>query len=340
MTASQTKVLQYLDEAYATERTLISVLSEQIAMTPRGSYRNALETHLRETRDHANRVGRRRKALGGGSGPLTSVVGVAQTAIGQVLAMGKSPIDMLRGTSGEEKILKNAKDASATEALEISTYTSLERLARVVGDTETAELAASIRADEEKMLDRIRKELPKLTDAVVRADVKGEHSFDVTKTGAADTARSTGRKAAKTARKTGSAAKTRSRQARKVPGVARAEGAVKGAAASEGALAIARYDSLNADEITSKLASLSQIDLAKVQAYERKNENRTTILDRISSLQGDEPWTGYDELTVSEIVAVLGEGDEERIKKARAYERAHRNRAGVLETAERQTSNA
>src|SRR5215210_825721 len=125
MSNGKQKVLQYLDEAYATERTLVSVLSEQIAMTPRGSYRNALERHLRETRDHANRVERRRKALGGGSGPLGSVVGIAQTAIGQALAIGKSPIDMLRGTSGEEKILKNAKDASATEALEISTYTSL-----------------------------------------------------------------------------------------------------------------------------------------------------------------------------------------------------------------------
>ena len=125
-----------------------------------------------------------------------------------------------------------------------------------------------------------------------------------------------------------------------MPGVARAEGAAKGAVASQGDLAIARYDSLNADEITSKLASLSQVDLAKVQAYERKNENRTTILERISSLQGNEPWAGYDELTVSEIVAVIGEGDEERIKKARSYERAHKNRAGVLEATERQTSNA
>src|SRR3954464_3042530 len=145
MKASQTKVLQYLDEAYATERTLVSVLSEQIAMTPRSSYRSALETHLRDTRNHADRVGRRRQALGGGSGPLGSVLGVAQTAVGQALAFGKTPIDLLRGTSGEEKVLKNRKDASATEALEISTYTSLERLARVVGDTETAELAASIR---------------------------------------------------------------------------------------------------------------------------------------------------------------------------------------------------
>ena len=99
---------------------------------------------------------------------------------------------MLRGTGGEEKVLKNAKDACATEALEIATYTAIERLARVVGDTETADLAASIRADEEKMLERITRELPNLTDAVIRADVKGDHSFDVTKTGAADAARAHG----------------------------------------------------------------------------------------------------------------------------------------------------
>ena len=170
MSNGKQKVLQYLDEAYATERTLISVLSEQIAMTPRGSYRNALETHLRETRDHANRVGRRRKALGGGSGPLSSVLGIAQTAVGQALAIGKSPIDMLRGTSGEEKILKNAKDACAAEALEIATYTALEHVARAAGDEETADLAASIRTDEERMLERVTRELTKLARAVVEAE--------------------------------------------------------------------------------------------------------------------------------------------------------------------------
>jgi ferritin-like metal-binding protein YciE len=340
MTTGNDKILQYLDEAHAHERALVSVLTSQIAMTPRGSYRTALESHLRETRDHADRVGRRRKALGGGTGPLASVVGLAETVVGQALALSKTPLDMVRGTGGEEKVLKNAKDACATEALEIATYTALERLARVVGDTETADLAASIRADEERMLERITRELPKLTDAVVRADVKGRHSFDVTKTGAADAARSTGRKAASSARKTTAAAKRQSRQARKVPGVARAEGRAKGAAASQGDLSIARYDSLTADEITSRLPSLSQIELAKVDAYERKNENRSTILERISSLQGDEPWPGYDELTVSEVIAVIGEGDESRIKQVRTYERAHKNRAGVLEAAERETSNA
>jgi ferritin-like metal-binding protein YciE len=340
MNASKKKVVQYLDEAHAHERALVSVLVSQIAMTPRGSYRSALETHLRETRNHADRVGRRRKALGGGTGPLGSVVGVAETVVGQALALGKTPIDMLRGSGGAEKVLKNAKDACATEALEIATYTAIERLARVVGDTETADLAASIRADEVKMLERITRELPALTDAVVRADVKGEHAFDVSTTGAADAARATGKKAASSARKTTASAKRQSRQARKVPGVARAEGRAKGAAASEGDLAIARYDALTVEEIAGRLPSLSQIELAKVDAYERKNQNRSTVLDRVSTLQAAEPWAGYDELTANEVRAVLGEGDDERAKQVHSYERAHKNRAGVLEAAERERSNA
>ena len=36
-------------------------------------------------------------------------------------------------------------------------------------------------------------------------------------------------------------------------------------------LAIARYDQLTAEEIAGKLTELSQIDLAKVDAYERKH---------------------------------------------------------------------
>ena len=86
-------------------------------------------------------------------------------------------------------MLKNAKDAAATEALEIATYTAIERLATSVGDDETARLAASIRTDEERMLARVLEEIPKLTDAVVGADVHGNGSYDVTKTGAADATR-------------------------------------------------------------------------------------------------------------------------------------------------------
>jgi ferritin-like metal-binding protein YciE len=336
----QQKVVQYLNEAHATEQALVRVLQAQIAMTPRGAYRSALESHLRETRDHAGRVGRRVAELRQGGNPLMAVVGAAETVVGQALALGKTPLDLLRGSGGEEKVLKNAKDAAATEALEIATYTAIERLARAGGDDKTATLAASIRADEEKMLARILREIPKLTDAVVGAEVKGNGSYDVTTTGAGDTARAAGRTTRTAARKSGTAAKRQARQARKVPGVARAEGQVKGAVASEGDLAIARYDKLTADEIIGRLTELSQIDLAKVQAYERKNQNRQTILGRIESLQGNEPWAGYDELTVSEVTAVLSEGDDERARQVRTYERGHKGRAGILEATERELTNA
>ena len=125
-----------------------------------------------------------------------------------------------------------------------------------------------------------------------------------------------------------------------MPGVARAEGQVKGAVASEEDLAIARYDTLTAEEITGKLPELSQIDLAKIEAYERKNQNRTTILSRVTSLRSDEPWAGYDELTAAEVIAVLSEGDDDRAAQVRSYERSHKDRAGVLKAAERELTNA
>jgi ferritin-like metal-binding protein YciE len=327
MSTSDQKVMQYLNEAHATELALVRVLQSQIAIAQPGSHREGLERHLDETRDHAERVGNRLEELGHHGGPITGAVGAVEALIGQIVALGKTPFDLLRGSGGDEKVLKNAKDACATEALEIATYTALERLARSVGDDTTARLATSIRADEERMLARVLREIPTLTEAVVGADVRGESTYSVTSTGAADAVREAGTRAKRTAR-----------QARKVPGVARAEGQLKGAVASEQDLAIGRYDALTAEEIVGRLADLSQVDLAKVAVYERRHQNRSTVLGRIDSLQGDEPWPGYDELTADEVRAVLAESDDDRIRQVRAYERGHKNRAGVLKAAERQTA--
>jgi ferritin-like metal-binding protein YciE len=317
------KIVQYLNEAHATEQALTRVLQSQIAMTPRGSYRSALETHLAETHDHTRRVQRRLSELGEGTSTLQSVVGFAETVVGQVIAVGKTPLDLMRGNGGAEKVLKNAKDAAATEALEIATYTSIERLAKATGDEKTAQLAASILADEEKMLARVLREIPKLTEAVLGG------SFDIATTGAGETVK-----------RAATATKRAARQTRKVPGVAQVEGQVKGAVASESDLAIARYDTLTADEILGRLPQLSQVDLAKVDSYERRHENRTTVLERVSTLRGNEPWPGYDELNVSEVRAALAEAGDARLKAVRTYERAHKARTSVLDAAERELATA
>jgi ferritin-like metal-binding protein YciE len=335
MEKTEQKIVQYLSEAHAMEQALVTMLRSQIAMTPRGSYRDSLESHLRETREHANRVQRRLDELGRSGSPLQAGVGLLQSVIGQALALGKTPFDLIRGSGGEEKVLKNAKDTCATEALEIATYTAIECLASSVGDKVTEALADSIRADEQKMLDRILREIPKLTEAVVRSDIRGNPSYDIGKTGAADAARSTSERARGAASDVTSSAKRTARNARKVPGVAQAEGQIKGALASEGDLAITGYGKLTAAEIVEKLPHLSQIDLAKIASYERKTQNRTTILSRITGLRGDEPWAGYDELGVDEIRAELDESDEEHIKRVRSYEHSHKNRSGVIDATER-----
>ena len=333
------KLVQYLNEAHGSELALVRQLQAQIAMTPKGQYRDGLETHLQETRRHAERVDARAVELGEGNNPLQVGLGALESLIGQALALTKTPLDLVRGTGGEEKVLKNAKDSCAAEALEIATYTALARLAQTAGDAKTEKLANSVLADEQRMLDRLLREIPRLTDAVARAEFDGNGSYDVTETGAAEAVREVSRTTKRTARQGAGQAKRTARQARKVPGVARAEGTVKGAVASESDLAIASYDSLSADEVQDKLSELSQIDLAKVNAYERKNQNRSTVTGRIDSLQADEPWPGYDELGVDEVRAVLSEADETRVKAVRSYERKHKNRAGVLQATERELSN-
>jgi ferritin-like metal-binding protein YciE len=336
MSKSEQKVLQYLNEAHAAEVGLVRTMQAQILMAPRGSYRTALESHLRETRDHASRLERRMSELGREGQPLMAVLGLAESVVSQILALGKTPFDLIRGGGGEEKVLKAAKDACAAEALEIATYTALERLARSVHDEQTAELAASIRAEEQKMLERVLRAIPRLADAVVGAEVEGESTYELSETGAADLVGELGKSAKRGAAKVQSETRRAARGARKVPGVARVEGQVKGVVAGEQDLGISGYDKLNASEIVAKLPNLSQVELAKVESYERRNQARTTIQTRIDSLQAKEPWPGYDELNADEIRSVLAESDEERIGEVRSYERAHKNRAGVLEATNRE----
>ena len=78
---------------------------------------------------------------------------------------------MVRGTSPEEKLLKNAKTEYWNEHEEIATYAAIETLAEEVGDKETAKLARDIRRDEEKMARYLERLIPSLTKAVAKAEI-------------------------------------------------------------------------------------------------------------------------------------------------------------------------
>lgn len=165
------KIVQYLAEAHSRETALIQTLAAHIKIAEPGPYRTGLESHLRETQVHAQRVQQRLRELGAGKSLLATGFGLAQNIVTNTLSLAKAPVDLIRGGDRKEKMLKNARDEMVTETLEIATYDAIERMARNVGDETTAELAADIRIDEEAMLENLRNEIPNLTDAVVRAQV-------------------------------------------------------------------------------------------------------------------------------------------------------------------------
>jgi ferritin-like metal-binding protein YciE len=246
MTSPETTLTQLLAEAHAGEVALVSVLTEQIAMAPQGSLRDALERHLDETRSHAERIDERLGDLGEHRSRLESagaaVYAAAELVVAQGLALAKTPLDLVRGHGGYEKALKNAKDACATEALEIATYDAIEQVAKSAGDDKTAKLAREIRADEERTLAKLREEIPALAAAVV-----GDATFKPSQTGAADGAR----KAAKTAaRKTGASAP------------------------------LPRYDELTVDEVIKRVGS-DESKAKEVARYEKAHQNRKGVLEGI-----------------------------------------------------------
>ena len=221
MRRSDAKLIQYLREAHATELALVTTLRAHIAITPRGAYRLLLERHLDETRAQARRIERRLAELGVSRSVVQSGVTALQGLAGQVLSLSKGQVDVLRGQSGEEKLLKNAKDECATEALEIATYDSLITLSRAVGDETTAKLAEKHLEQEERMLEGLREHIPVLTQATVLAQAGGKPSYDLGSTGAADTVKTARKRAEKTVKDAtggGSSSSLSSSRTRRSPG--------------------------------------------------------------------------------------------------------------------------
>ena len=101
------------------------------------------------------------------SDAASKVTEVAQRGV----ALAQGPLHAVRGTGEEEKQLKNAKDEFSDEAQEIATYRAIETLADTVGDRQTAQIARSIRRQEERMASFLERLIPTLTKAMAQAEI-------------------------------------------------------------------------------------------------------------------------------------------------------------------------
>ena len=179
LSTADAKLVQYLNEAFGLEKRLETALEAHIAMATRPAYKKRLREHLSETKRHAREVKKRIKALGGEASTIDApgpapVAGAAQVVISgaqKASALAQGPLHAMRGTGEQEKQLKNAKTEYASEAEEIATYSAIETLAGVLGDTETQKLARAIGREEQRMQSYLGKEIVRLTKAVASEEI-------------------------------------------------------------------------------------------------------------------------------------------------------------------------
>jgi ferritin-like metal-binding protein YciE len=169
------KLVRWLSEAHGKEAELEADLTAHIALTQKPAYKKRLQQHLKETRDHKRRVASRIKQLGGPTGQnlISATTSMMGEMTGKTVAAVKGQVGAARAmvTEQAETHLRNAQEEFREEHVEIALYTRLETLATEVGDRETAQLARSIRRDEERMAKFLLAEMGRLVKDVVRADI-------------------------------------------------------------------------------------------------------------------------------------------------------------------------
>ena len=333
MSQSEQKIVQYLNEAHATEVGLVRVLQSQIAMTPRGTYRTgAREAPSRDARRTPSACRRGWRELGPSGNPLLAgigfIEGVAEPGAGAVEDAARP---RARGAAARRRCSRTPRTPAPPRRWRSRPTPRSSTWPGRSATTTTAELAASIRADEEQMLDRVLRELPKLArrgrafrgrrQAVLRRHRDRR-----------------GRRRARDGRRRPSRPRAARRRA---PSARLARPARCRASRGPRARSRARSRPRGSGDRAATTSSPPRRSPASSPGSRRSTwprstptsastTNRTTVLSRISALQGDEPWPGYDELTVDEIQCRPRRATTTAPSEVRRYERAHKNRAGVL----------
>jgi ferritin-like metal-binding protein YciE len=186
-TVRDSKMIDLLNDAYSKEKELEAALQSHLEMTVRSDYQKRLKEHVRETKSHATAVAKRITQLGGepaivsmpGPEGLSRAAQGVHDVVGKAKAAAQGPLDAVRGSGEQARMLHNARAEFENEAHEIATYTVIDSFAKAVGDRPTAELARKILRDEERMQAFLGKLLADLSidmahDEVPVSEIHGE----------------------------------------------------------------------------------------------------------------------------------------------------------------------
>jgi ferritin-like metal-binding protein YciE len=279
LNARDAKLVQFLNEAHAKEAELEADLTAHINLTQKAPYKKRLQQHLRETKDHKKRVARQIKDLGGNATAGVHAPGIPDAAgelAGKAIAAVKGQVGVARAalTEKAETHVRNAREELREEYVEIGTYLAIEALATEVGDRQTAQLAKSIRRDEQKMADYLERLIPQLMKDVVKKEIPREQrplSDGRTRRSTSTRKRATTSRSRTTARKSSTRsparkATTRARRATKAAATGARSGAraastsaKRSAAGSRGGSSIGSRTSSNGRSRTSSRSSSRKV---------------------------------------------------------------------------------
>jgi ferritin-like metal-binding protein YciE len=153
------QLVKHIDEALAMEENVKRMLDGMIQAMDDPTVIDLLEHHRVETEEQSLRLRRRLEAHGASPSMVREAAGILG-------ALAKLPLDVVR----PEKTGRMARDAYATEHLEIASYQLLERVAKRAGDEETAEIARQNRSEEEAMARRLDEHWDVFAEASLREE--------------------------------------------------------------------------------------------------------------------------------------------------------------------------
>jgi len=91
------------------------------------------------------------------------------------------------------------------------------------------------------------------------------------------------------------------------------------------------YDKIDSRKLMASFNSYSQAQLDSIDEYERANQNREEVLNKLRFMRGAQPLEGYDDLAAEQVIASLDGADIGTIKRIRDYERKFANRKEVID---------
>ena len=146
METMQERLVRYLNDAWATEKALVSDLQDMAEKSDDPEVKALFAEHRTLTHQQEELLEARIRALGeepsGGKGFMSQVA----SKIGEALHKAHDELDQTQ---------QNLMKAFATENFECAMYESLAAFATEIGDTETASLARQIMQQERQAADMV-----------------------------------------------------------------------------------------------------------------------------------------------------------------------------------------